>query len=219
MSRGKKSSEWMRAHVRDPYVRRARDTGYRSRAAFKIIEILDRDRLVRPGMTVVDLGAAPGSWSQVVAERVGASGRVVAVDLAAVEPLPGVTFIRGDFRDRAVVAALDRALQGRRCDLVISDMSPNLSGIADADQARSLELCALALEFARGRLKQQGSFLVKAFQGTGYPQFLDSMRAAFGTVASRKPGASRERSSEMYLLGRGLRAAADPDGPDGGSNR
>ncbi len=218
MSRGKKSGEWMRAHVRDPYVRRARDTGYRSRAAFKIIEIVDRDRLVRPGMTVVDLGAAPGSWSQVMAERVGRSGRVVAVDLAEVQPVPGVTFIRGDFRDPAVVAALDRALARERCDLVVSDMSPNLSGIADADQARSLELCELALEFARRNLKRQGGFLVKAFQGTGYPQFLASMRAAFETVVSRKPGASRERSSEMYLLGRRLRAAA-PDGPDGGPDR
>ncbi len=219
MSGGKKSSEWMRAHVRDPYVRRARDTGYRSRAAFKILEIVDRDRLVRPGMTVVDLGAAPGSWSQVMAGRVGPTGRVVAVDLGPVQPLPGVTFIQGDFRDPAVVAALDQALHGGRCDLVISDMSPNLSGIADADQARSLELCELALEFARRNLKQQGSFLVKAFQGTGYPQFLESMRAVFETVASRKPGASRGRSSEMYLLGRRLRARAGSDGPNGALNR
>jgi len=205
VSRGKKSSEWMRAHVRDPYVRRARDTGYRSRAAFKLVEIVDRDRLVRPGMTVVDLGAAPGSWSQVMVQRVGAGGRVIAVDLTAVEPLAGVTFVRGDFRDPEVVAAIDRALGGAACDLVISDMSPNLSGIADADQARSLELCELALAFARRVLKQQGSFLVKVFQGAGYPEFLQAMRATFETVVSRKPGASRDRSSEMYLLGRRLR--------------
>lgn len=215
MSRGKKSSEWMRAHVRDPYVRRARDTGYRSRAAFKLIEILDRDRLVRPGVTVVDLGAAPGSWSQVLAERVGASGRVIAVDLTPVVPPSGVTFIEGDFRDPAVAAAIDRALGGRRCDLVLSDMSPNLSGIADADQARSLELCKLALGFARRALKQQGSFLVKVFQGTGYPEFLDAMRAAFETVASRKPGASRDRSSEMYLLGRRPRPGVAENGSNG----
>lgn len=210
MSRGKKSSEWMRAHVRDPYVRRARDSGYRSRAAYKLIEIVERDRLVRPGMTVVDLGAAPGSWSQVMAERVGPSGRTVAVDLTDVQPVPGVTFIHGDFRDPAVVVAVEAALGGKRCDLVISDMSPNLSGVEDADQARSLELCLLALEFARRTLKREGSFLVKLFQGAGYPQFLVDMRAAFETVVSRKPGASRGRSSEMYLLGRRLRGAAPP---------
>ena len=215
MSRGKKSSEWMRAHVRDPYVRRARDSGYRSRAAFKLIEILDRDRLLRSGMTVVDLGAAPGSWSQVAAERVGPSGRVVAVDLTAIEPLGGVIAVQGDFRDPGVVAALDRSLGGGHCDLVISDMSPNLSGIADADQARSLELCELALGFARRALKQQGSFLVKAFQGAGYTEFLRAMRAAFETVASRKPGASRERSSEMYLLGRRLRTGTRAPGSNG----
>jgi 23S rRNA (uridine2552-2'-O)-methyltransferase len=205
MSRGKKSSEWMRAHVRDPYVRRARGAGYRSRAAYKLVEITERDRLLRPGMTVVDLGAAPGSWSQVLAERVGRTGRIVAADVTAVVPIPGVSFIQGDFREPAVVAAIVAALGGAPCDLVISDMSPNLSGVSDADQARSLELCGLALEFALQYLKQQGSFLVKVFQGAGYPQFLSAMRAAFETVASRKPGASRERSSEMYLLGRRLR--------------
>jgi 23S rRNA (uridine2552-2'-O)-methyltransferase len=213
MSRGKKSSEWMSAHVRDPYVRRARDSGYRSRAAFKLIEIAERDRLLRPGMTVVDLGAAPGSWSQVLAERVGRSGRIIAVDVSAVAPIPGVSVVQGDFRDADVVAAIDAALRGGRCDLVISDMSPNLSGVPDADQARSLELCELALAFARRNLKQQGSFLVKVFQGAGYPEFLASMRAAFETVVSRKPGASRGRSSEMYLLGRRPRKA--PAGPNG----
>jgi 23S rRNA (uridine2552-2'-O)-methyltransferase len=208
LSRGKKSSEWMRAHVRDPYVRRARDSGYRSRAAYKLIEIADRDRLVRPGMTVVDLGAAPGSWSQVMAERVGPSGRVVAVDLTRVEPIRGVTVIQGDFRDPGVLAAIGTTLDGARCDLVISDMSPNLSGVQDADQARSLELCELALGFAQRTLKQQGSFLVKLFQGAEYPGFLEAMRSAFEVVVSRKPGASRERSSEMYLLGRRPRPVA-----------
>jgi 23S rRNA (uridine2552-2'-O)-methyltransferase len=212
MTRGKKSSDWMRAHVRDPYVRRARDSGYRSRAAYKLIEIADRDRLLRPGITVADLGAAPGSWSQVLAGRVGPSGKIVAVDIAALEPIPGVTAIQGDFRDPAVVAGVDAALGGARCDLVISDMSPNLSGVHDTDQARSLELCELALAFAQKHLKQQGSLLVKVFQGAGYPQFLAAMRAAFGEVVSRKPGASRGRSSEMYLLGKRLR------GPAGGSS-
>jgi 23S rRNA (uridine2552-2'-O)-methyltransferase len=213
MSRGKKSSEWMRAHVRDPYVRRARDSGYRSRAAYKLIEIAERDRLLRSGMTVVDLGAAPGSWSQVLAERVGRSGRIIAVDVTELEPVAGVTVIRGDVRDPAVLTAIGAALGDARCDLVISDMSPNLSGVQDTDQARSLELCGLALAFAQRNLKQQGSFLVKLFQGAGYPEFLAAMRAAFETVVSRKPGASRERSSEMYLLGRRVRNA--PAGPNG----
>jgi 23S rRNA (uridine2552-2'-O)-methyltransferase len=213
MSRGKKSSDWMRAHVRDPYVRRARDSGYRSRAAYKLIEIAERDRLLRPGATVVDLGAAPGSWSQVLAERVGPSGRIVAIDLSPVEPIRGVTVIQGDFRDPAVVAAIDTALDGARCDLVISDMSPNLSGVLDADQARSLELCELALAFAQRTLKQQGSFLVKLFQGADYPRFLRAMRSAFEAVTSRKPGASRDRSTEMYLLGRRLKSTNT--GPDG----
>jgi 23S rRNA (uridine2552-2'-O)-methyltransferase len=213
MSRGKKSSEWMQAHVRDPYVRRARDSGYRSRAAYKLIEIADRDRLVRPGMTVVDLGAAPGSWSQVMAQRVGRSGRVVAIDLTLVEAIPGVTVIQGDVRAPVVLEAIGGALKGARCDLVISDMSPNLSGVQDADQARSIELCEVALEFAQRTLKQEGSFLVKVFQGAGYPGFLEGMRAAFDAVASRKPGASRGRSSEMYLLGRRPRiAVASPNG-------
>jgi 23S rRNA (uridine2552-2'-O)-methyltransferase len=213
MSRGKKSSEWMRAHVRDPYVRRARDSGYRSRAAYKLIEIADRDRLVRPGMTVVDLGAAPGSWSQVMAERVGRSGRVVAVDVTLVAAIPGVTVIQGDVRAPVVLEAIAGALKGARCDLVISDMSPNLSGVQDADQARSIELCEVALELAQRTLKQEGSFLVKVFQGAGYPGFFERMRAAFDAVASRKPGASRGRSSEMYLLGRRPRiAAANPKG-------
>jgi 23S rRNA (uridine2552-2'-O)-methyltransferase len=201
----------MRAHVSDPYVRRARDSGYRSRAAYKLIEIADRDRLLRRGMTAVDLGAAPGSWSQVLAERVGPSGRIIALDVSEIAPIPGVVLIQGDFREDAVLERIEAALGGARCDLVLSDMSPNLSGVSDADQARSLHLCELALEFAGTHLKQRGSLLVKVFQGAGYREFLASMQQTFETVLSRKPGASRDRSSEMYLLGRNLRAAEERD--------
>ncbi len=200
----------MSAHVRDPYVRRATQSGYRSRAAYKLIEIAEKDRLLRPGISVVELGAAPGSWSQVLAERVGASGRIIAVDLLETKPIPGVTSIQGDFQDERVVSAINEALGGSRCDLVLSDMSPNLSGVPDTDQARSLKLCELALEFARTHLKQDGAFLVKLFQGTGYTEYLAGMREVFQSVASRKPGASRERSSEMYLLGRRLRGPRAP---------
>lgn len=215
MARSKSSNDWLREHVHDHYVHMAQKDGYRARAAYKLLEINEKDKLIRPGTVLADLGSAPGSWSQVAAERVGPSGRVVAVDLTAIEPLGGVIAVQGDFRDPGVVATLDRSLGGGRCDLVISDMSPNLSGIADADQARSLELCELALGFARRALKQQGSFLVKAFQGAGYLEFLRAMRAAFETVASRKPGASRERSSEMYLLGRRLRTGTRAPGSNG----
>ncbi|MGC2520821.1 MAG: RlmE family RNA methyltransferase [Burkholderiales bacterium] len=198
----------MRAHVRDPYVQQAKKSGYRSRAAYKLIEIAARDRLLRPGMAVVDLGAAPGSWSQILAERAGPAGCVIAVDLLEVAPIPGLTVIRGDFRDAAVLGQIEAALGGVQLDLVVSDMAPNLSGIGATDQARSVHLCELALEFAKAHLKTEGAFLVKVFQGAGYPEFLAAMRNAFVTVASRKPGASRGRSSEMYLLGRRLKAAS-----------
>jgi 23S rRNA (uridine2552-2'-O)-methyltransferase len=198
----------MRAHVRDPYVQQAKKSGYRSRAAYKLIEIAARDRLLRPGMAVVDLGAAPGSWSQVLAERVGPAGRVVAVDLLEVAPISGLSVIRGDFRDAAVLGQVEAALGGVRLDLVVSDMAPNLSGVSATDQARSVHLCELALDFAQAHLKPEGVFLVKVFQGAGYSGFLAAMRSAFVSVASRKPGASRGRSSEMYLLGRRLKPAS-----------
>jgi len=206
MARSKSSNAWLRRHVNDPYVHRARAHGYRSRSAFKLIEIAERDSLIRPGATVVDLGAAPGGWAQALAERVGPSGLIVAVDLLAIAPIPGVAVIRGDFRDKGVLDQVRTVLDGRALDLVVSDLAPNLSGVSATDQARSIGLCELALEFARNHLKPQGAFLVKAFQGAGYPEFLAAMRGAFVTVASRKPGASRERSSEMYLLGKRLKA-------------
>jgi 23S rRNA (uridine2552-2'-O)-methyltransferase len=208
MPRTKSSSAWLARHVKDPYVHKARVDGYRSRSAYKLIEIAERDRLLRPGMAVVDLGAAPGGWSQVLAERAGPGGRVVSVDLLEVKPIPGVAVIRGDFGEQAVLEALEAALDGRPPDLVVSDMAPNLSGVAATDQARSIHLCELALDFAGPRLKREGALLLKVFQGSGYPQFLSAMRAAFGEVVSRKPGASRDSSSEMYLLGRRPRSAA-----------
>ena len=213
MARSKSSNAWLRRHVNDPYVHRAKAHGYRSRAAYKLIEIAERDELARPGDTVVDLGAAPGGWAQALAERVGRSGRVVAVDLLEVAPIPGVTVIRGDFSEEAVRDRIREALDGRKLDLVVSDLAPNLSGVSATDQARSIGLCELALEFARSHLKPQGAFLVKAFQGAGYPDFLAAVRGAFVEVASRKPGASRERSSEMYLLGKGLKERSERKAP------
>ncbi len=206
MARSKSSGAWLKRHVNDPYVRRARAHGYRARAAYKLIEIAKRDRLARPGDYVVDLGAAPGSWSQALIERVGRTGRVIAVDLLEIIPIPGVTTIRGDFREEAVLKRLEDALGGKKLDLVVSDMAPNLSGVRATDQARSIDLCELALEFARVRLKPNGAFLVKVFQGAGYPEFLAAMRGVFIDVSSRKPGASRGDSSEMYVLGEGLKA-------------
>lgn len=202
MTRSKSSAAWLKRHLSDPYVRKASAQGYRARSAFKLLEIVERERLALPGHIVVDLGAAPGSWSQVLAERVGKSGRVVAVDLLEVAAIPGVTVIQGDFREEAVLKQLEDALEGGKIDLVVSDMAPNISGVRSADQARSIHLCELALEFAKSHLNPRGAFLVKAFQGSGYPEFLAAMKRAFVSVASRKPGASRGESKEMYLLGK-----------------
>lgn len=205
MSRSKTSKAWMREHVNDPYVQKARAEGYRSRAAYKLLELDKKDRLLAPGQLVVDLGAAPGSWTQVAAARLGARGRVVAVDILPMEPLPGVQFVQGDFREREVLDALLLALGGNKADLVISDLAPNISGIGVSDQARAMHLAELALEFARQCLKPGGWLVVKVFQGAGFTEFLGAMRQAFDKVASRKPEASRGRSSEMYLLGKGLK--------------
>ncbi len=210
MARSKSSSAWLKRHVTDPYVHRAKVQGYRSRAAYKLLELLKRDGLARPGDTVVDLGAAPGSWSQVLAERVGRSGRAIAVDLLEIAPIPGVTIIRVDFREEAAHRRLEGVLDGKKLDLVVSDMAPNLSGVSATDQARSIHLCELALEFARVHLKPQGAFLVKVFQGAGYSEFLAAMRGVFVAVASRKPGASRGDSREMYLLGKRLKGSSGP---------
>ena len=200
-----RGKDWMKEHVADAYVKRAKAEGMRSRAAYKLEEIARRDRLLKPGAVVVDLGAAPGGWSQVAAERVGPRGRVVALDLLEMPALPGVTFIQGDFHDVKTVEQLERVLGGEKADLVLSDMAPNLSGIAMSDQARAIELAELALDFALKHLKPQGNFLVKTFQGAGFEAFLRGLRGRFGAVAVRKPEASRDRSSEVYLLGKGLR--------------
>lgn len=212
MKRSKTSKQWMREHVNDVYVQRAKSEGYRSRAAYKLLEIAARDKLLRPGMVVVDLGAAPGGWSQVARTQVGARGLVLALDLLEMEPLPGVTFLQGDFRENAVVAALAAALAGRTIDLVLSDMSPNISGIAMSDQARVMHLAELALEFAAKHLKHGGNLLVKVFQGSGFQEFLRQMRTQFKNVATRKPEASRGRSSELYLLGKGYAGGTGSDG-------
>jgi 23S rRNA (uridine2552-2'-O)-methyltransferase len=212
MKRSKTSKQWMREHVNDAYVQRAKSEGYRSRAAYKLLEIAARDKLLKPGMVVVDLGAAPGGWSQVARTRVGARGLVLALDLLELEPLPGVTFLQGDFREDAVVTALAEALAGRRIDLVLSDMSPNISGIATSDQARVMHLAELALEFAAKHLKRGGNLLVKVFQGSGFEEFLRQMRTQFESVVTRKPEASRSRSSELYLLGKGYAGGIGSEG-------
>jgi len=206
MSRSKTSKAWMREHINDPYVQKAKSEGYRSRAAYKLLELDRKDKLLAPGQLVVDLGAAPGSWSQVAAAKLGGRGRVVAVDLLPMEPLRGVQFLQGDFREQALLDALLLALGGSKADLVISDLAPNISGIPVSDQARAMHLAELALEFARQCLKPGGSLVVKVFQGAGFSEFLLSMRKAFTKVTSRKPEASRGRSSEMYLLGKGMKA-------------
>lgn len=205
MKRSKTSKAWMREHLNDTYVQQARASGYRARAAYKLLEIDDKDKLLRPGMVVVDLGAAPGSWSQVASQKVGDGGRVIALDLLEVLGLPRMTFIQGDFQDAAVLRELEATLDGRPVDLVLSDMAPNISGIAAADQARSIGLCELALDFAVEHLKPGGNFLVKVFQGAGFDAYRRAMQAAFRSVVVRKPAASRDRSTEVYLLGLGVK--------------
>jgi 23S rRNA (uridine2552-2'-O)-methyltransferase len=207
MKRTKTSKQWMMEHVNDVYVQRAKAEGYRSRAAYKLIEVAERDKLLKQGMVVVDLGAAPGGWSQVAAAKLGARGRVFALDLLPMDALRNVTFLQGDFREDAVVRALERELAGRPIDLVLSDMSPNISGIALSDQARAMHLAELALEFAVNHLKPGGGLLVKVFQGSGFQEFLLAMRSRFAQVATRKPEASRGRSNELYLLGRDRKGA------------
>jgi 23S rRNA (uridine2552-2'-O)-methyltransferase len=212
-SRHKSNRAWIERHISDPYVQAATRHGYRSRAAYKLLEIDDRDRLLRPGSVVVDLGAAPGSWSQVVAERLGApaarqGGRIVALDLLPMDPIAGVQVLIGDFREDEVAQQLAEALEGRAADLILSDMAPNLSGIGVADAARSAHLWDLALEFALRHLKPEGRLLVKTFQGSGYSQFVEQLKRHFAKVQVRKPAASRQESAETYLLASGLKPRA-----------
>ncbi|HQU15430.1 MAG: 23S rRNA (uridine(2552)-2'-O)-methyltransferase [Chromatiales bacterium 21-64-14] len=205
MARTKSSSRWLKEHHEDPYVRRAQREGFRSRAVYKLQEIQERDRILRPGMTLIDLGAAPGGWSQFAASRVAPAGRVVALDVLPMEPLPGVEVLQGDFRDPEPLGALRRCLAGGAVDLVMSDMAPNISGMRAVDQPRVVYLAELALLLAQEVLRPGGDLLVKLFQGEGFDSYLKELRARFDNVAVRKPKASRSRSAEVYLLARGFK--------------
>ncbi len=192
----KSNKAWLRRHVTDPYVRKARDEGYRSRAAYKLIEFDQREKLFRPGAVVIDLGAAPGSWSQVAAAKVKPGGRVIAVDLLDIAPISGVAVLKGDFRD----VKLLEALEGRRADVILSDVLPNLSGIRNVDQARAAELSFAAMDFCQKALKPDGVFVVKAFQGGAFDEVLQRLKHDFGKVNVRKPEASRGESKETYVV-------------------
>ena len=194
---------WMEEHVSDQFVKRAEKDGWRSRAAYKLIEIQEDEKFLKPGMAVVDLGAAPGSWSQVVSEIVGDTGKVFALDLLEISPIPRVEIIRGDFTAEEVLIELEKMLNGSRIDLVISDMAPNISGIKAVDQAKWLGLAELAFDFCHENLKRNGSLLVKCFEGSGSQGFRESLREAFNSVKVKKPAASRDRSSEFFLFAKG----------------
>ena len=206
MKRQAKTRAWHHQHANDFYVRRSVEQGYRSRAAYKLKEIDDKDHLLKPGGVVVDLGCAPGGWCQVAAERIGGQGRIVGIDLLEMTGLNHVDFIQGDFSEEGPLAELEALLAGQRVDLVMSDMAPNITGVAVSDQARAYHLAELGLEFAEKWLKPGGAFLVKVFQGAGFEDYVRRLRAVFRGVVVRKPDASRDRSREVYLLGRGLRS-------------
>ena len=210
MARSKSSSEWLRRHVTDPYVKRARSQGFRSRDAYKLLEIDRTERILRPGARVVDLGAAPGGWSQVAAEKVGPRGKVVAIDRLEIAPIAGVTRIRGDIREPSARHELEQALSGARADVVLCDLSPDLTGIASTDQARAEELALLAIEFCKDHLDAKGALLLKVFHGESFREVLAALKATFREVHTRKPAASRAESRETYLLARGLSRAAGP---------
>jgi 23S rRNA (uridine2552-2'-O)-methyltransferase len=215
MPRSKSSSRWLREHFDDVYVKKAQAEGLRSRAVFKLEELVERDQLLKPGMRVVDLGAAPGGWSQFVRQRLGDSGTVVALDILPMQGIAGVDFLQGDFREESVLRALEQRLDGQKLDLVLSDMAPNMSGVALADQIRAMDLAELALDFSRHWLKPGGAFLIKLFQGTGFDDYLRTLRAEFSRVSMRKPKASRARSREVYALATGFKSG----GPQTGENR
>ncbi|GGD75690.1 ribosomal RNA large subunit methyltransferase E [Lacimicrobium alkaliphilum] len=196
----------MKEHFDDPYVQKAQKQGWRSRAVFKLEQIQQKDRLIKPAMTVVDLGAAPGGWSQLSAQLVGDKGQVIACDILPMEPLPGVDFLQGDFREEAVIDALLNRIGGNNVDVVLSDMAPNMSGNNAVDQARSMYLVELAMDMCRQVLKPNGSFAVKVFQGEGFDEFFVQMRQAFKNIKTRKPDSSRARSREVYLVATGFKA-------------
>ena len=203
MARSKSSTRWLQEHFSDPYVKRAQAEGWRSRAVFKLEELIERDRLLKPGMVVVDLGAAPGGWSQMARSRVGAAGRVIALDILEMPPLAGVEFLHGDFREDDVLSQLESLLDGQPVDLVLSDMAPNMSGVDAVDQPRAMYLAELAMEFADNHLRPGGAFLIKLFQGVGFDEYVRQLRRRYEKVAIRKPAASRKRSPEVYALGQG----------------
>jgi 23S rRNA (uridine2552-2'-O)-methyltransferase len=199
------STRWLKEHFDDPYVHEAQKRGYRSRAVFKLEEIQQKDKLIKPGMTVVDLGAAPGSWSQYLAQQLGDRGEVIACDILPMDPLAGVAFLQGDFREEAVLNALLKRIDGKNIDVVFSDMAPNMSGNMSIDQSGSMYLVELALDMCHQVLKKDGAFAVKVFQGEGFEQFVQSVRECFKTVKIRKPKASRPRSREVYIVATGYK--------------
>jgi 23S rRNA (uridine2552-2'-O)-methyltransferase len=203
-ARTKSSARWLNEHVNDPYVKQAQKDGYRSRSSYKLIQLNEKDRLIRPGMLVVDLGCAPGGWSQVAARLVGAKGRVLATDILPMEPLKNVDFIQGDFTEEPVLKQVLDWLADNKPDVVLSDIAPNISGIDSADQASSMYLVELALDMARQVLKPKGDFVAKVFQGTGSEEFLKDLRTSFDKVLIRKPAASRSRSREVYMVAKGF---------------
>jgi 23S rRNA (uridine2552-2'-O)-methyltransferase len=214
-TRSKSSQRWLKEHFSDPYVKKAQAEGLRSRAAYKLEELVERDRLLKPGMVVVDLGAAPGGWSQWVRQALGEggradSGRVIALDILEMPTLAGVEFLHGDFREDAVLSQLEAMLDGKPVDLVLSDMAPNKSGMDAVDQPRMMHLAELAMEFADHHLRPDGTFLIKLFQGTGFDQYVRELRRRYAKVAIRKPAASRKRSPEVYALAQGKLAQPKP---------
>ncbi len=212
MARSKSSGNWLQRHVNDPYVKQAQKDGYRSRASYKLLQLNEKDRLMQPGMLVVDLGSAPGGWSQVAGNLVGARGKVVASDILPMEPVKNVDFIQGDFREAEVLTRILGSLSNRKPDLIISDLAPNISGIPMADQAASMYLVELALDLARQVLKSRGTFVAKVFQGAGSEDYLRELRRSFEKLSIRKPAASRPKSSEIYVVAKGFRPTA-PDQP------
>jgi len=205
MSRSKSSGNWLQQHVNDPYVKQAQKDGYRSRASYKLIQLNEKDKLIRPGMLIVDLGSAPGGWSQVAANLVGAKGKVIATDILPMDPLKNVDFILGDFTEQAVVDQILARLENRKPDLIICDIAPNISGIDVADQASSMYLVELALDMARQVLKPKGDFVAKVFQGAGSEAYLKELRRSFEKLLIRKPAASRPRSREVYVVAKGFK--------------
>jgi 23S rRNA (uridine2552-2'-O)-methyltransferase len=205
VKRTKSSDAWMKEHFDDHYVKLSQKMGYRSRASFKLLEIQEKDRLIKPGMTIVDLGSAPGGWTQVAVELVGDHGRVVASDILPMDPIAGVDFVQGDFTEEAVLEKILNLMGGAQADLVISDMAPNMSGMVDVDQPRAMYLVELALDLARQTLKPGGAFVAKVFQGEGFEEYIKEMRSSFNRVVTRKPKASRPRSKEVYQVGTGFK--------------